>query len=109
MGAFAVQSPEKFRAFYIAHSNRIMFASDSVFEDRLDPNPGFDAILRCERNLLETRYFSSFRSEAVMLGLYLPRAALEDIFFRTAARLFPPHTHPAPERQTRAASLRAMS
>jgi predicted TIM-barrel fold metal-dependent hydrolase len=109
VGAFAVREPEKFRAFYIAHSDRIMFASDSVFEDKLDPDPGFDAILRCERNLLETRYFSSFRSEDVMLGLYLPRAALEDIFFRTATRLFPPHTLPAPERKTRAASLRAMS
>lgn len=109
VGAFAVRDPEKFRAFYIAHSDRIMFASDSVFKDRLDPNPGFDAILRCERNLLETRYFSSFRSEAVMLGLYLPRAALDDIFFRTAARIFPSGTHRASERQTRAASLGAKS
>ncbi len=109
VGAFAVRDPEKFRAFYIAHSDRIMFASDSVFEDRLDPNPGFDAILRCERNLLETKYFSSFRSEDVMLGLYLPRASLEDIFFRTAARIFPSDTHPATERQTRAASLGAKS
>jgi predicted TIM-barrel fold metal-dependent hydrolase len=109
VGAFAVQSPEKFRAFYIAHSDRIMFASDSVFEDKLDPDPGFDTILRCERNLLETRYFSSFRSNDVMLGLYLPRAALEDIFFRTASRLFPSRTHKASERQTRAASTGAMS
>lgn len=109
VGAFAEQSPEKFRAFYIAHSDRIMFASDSVFEDKLDPNRGFDAILRCERSMLETRYFSSFRSDAVMLGLYLPRAALEDIFFRTAERVFPARTHPASEGSTRAASPAAMS
>jgi predicted TIM-barrel fold metal-dependent hydrolase len=89
VGAFAVRAPEKFRAFYIAHSDRIMFASDSVFEDSLDEDPGLDEVLECERNLLETKYFSSFRSEEVMPGLYLPRAALEDIFFRTAARVFP--------------------
>ena len=94
VGAFAVRDPEKFRAFYIAHSDRIMFASDSVFEDQLGPDPSLDEILECERNLLETKYFSSFRSEDVMLGLYLPRATLEDIFFRTAARMFP-SAHPA--------------
>jgi len=87
VGAFAVRDPENFRAFYIAHSDRIMFATDSVYEDRLDPAPSFDAIVRCERNLLETRYFSSFRSDDVMEGLYLPRATLEDIFFRTAERV----------------------
>jgi len=109
VGAFAVREPEKFRAFYIAHSDRIMFASDSVFADKLDPEPGFDAILRCERALLETRYFSSFRSNDVMLGLYLPRATLEDIFFRTAAHVFPSRRYPESETHTRAASLGAMS
>ena len=89
VGAFAVREPEKFRAFYIAHSDRIMFASDSVFEDRLDEHPGLENILECERNLLETKYFSSFRSPDVMAGLYLPRAALEDIFFKTAQQVFP--------------------
>ncbi len=89
VGAFAVLAPEKFRAFYIARSDRIMFASDSVFEDQLDADPGFDNILECERNLLETKYFSSYRSQEVMPGLYLPRSALEDIFFRTAKRVFP--------------------
>jgi len=98
VGAFAVLAPEKFRAFYMAHSDRIMFASDSVFEDSLDEDPGLDEILECERNLLETKYFSSFRSEEVMAGLYLPRAALDDIFFKTAARVFPRRSgevHPA--------------
>ncbi len=89
VGAFAILSPEKFRAFYIAHSDRIMFASDSVYEDHLGTDPSLDEILECERNLLQTKYFSSFRSEEVMPGLYLPRATLEDIFFRTAARVFP--------------------
>lgn len=89
VGAFAVLAPEQFRAFYLAHSDRIMFASDSVFEDSLDEDPGLDEILECERNLLETKYFSSFRSKEVMAGLYLPRAALDDIFFKTAARVFP--------------------
>jgi predicted TIM-barrel fold metal-dependent hydrolase len=89
VGAFAVQAPEKFRAFYIAHSDRIMFASDSVYEDQLGTDPSLDEILECERNLLETKYFSSFRSQDVMPGLYLPRATLEDIFFKTAARVFP--------------------
>jgi predicted TIM-barrel fold metal-dependent hydrolase len=90
VGAFAVRAPEKFRAFYIARSDRIMFASDSVFEDRLDEDPSLDEVLECERNLLETKYFSSFRSEEVMPGLYLPRATLDAIFFKTAARVFPP-------------------
>ena len=89
VGAFANRAPETFRAFYIAHSDRIMFASDSVFEDDLGADPNLGEILQCERNLLETKYFSSFRSEAVMAGLYLPRAALEDIYFKTAARVFP--------------------
>ncbi len=89
VGAFAVLSPERFRAFYIAHSDRIMFASDSVYEDQLGTDPSLDEILECERNLLETKYFSSFRSEKVMPGLYLPRAALDDIFFKTASRVFP--------------------
>jgi predicted TIM-barrel fold metal-dependent hydrolase len=88
VGAFAILAPEKFRAFYIAHSDRIMFASDSVYEDELGTDPSLDEILECERNLLETKYFSSFRSEEVMPGLYLPRAALEDIFFKTAKRVF---------------------
>jgi len=95
VGAFAVLAPEKFRAFYIAHSDRIMFASDSVYEDSLDEDPGLDQILECERHLLETKYFSSFRSQDVMPGLYLPHATLEDIFFKTAARVFSkraPHT-----------------
>ena len=88
VGAFAILSPEKFRAFYIAHSDRIMFASDSVYEDELGTAPSLDEILECERNLLQTKYFSSFRSEEVMPGLYLPRAALEDIFFKTAEGAF---------------------
>jgi predicted TIM-barrel fold metal-dependent hydrolase len=92
VGAFVVKAPEKFRAFYIAHSDRLMFASDSVFEDSLGEHPAFDNILECERDLLETKYFSSFRSLGVMSGLYLPRAALEDIYFKTAARVFPPAT-----------------
>jgi predicted TIM-barrel fold metal-dependent hydrolase len=89
VGAFAVRSPEKFRAFYMAHSDRIMFATDSVYAERLGTDPELGDVLECERNLLETKYFSSFRSEEVMAGLYLPRAALEDIYFNTAARLFP--------------------
>jgi predicted TIM-barrel fold metal-dependent hydrolase len=92
VGAFAVLAPEKFRAFYTAHSDRIMFASDSVYEDQLGADPSLDEILECERNLLQTKYFSSFRSEEVMPGLYLPRAALEDIFFKTAERAFSKRT-----------------
>lgn len=106
VGAFAVHDPQKFRGFYLAHSNRIMFASDTVYEDRLGSNPSFDAILGCERSLLETKYFSSFRSDDVMTGLYLPRAALEDIYFRTAARVFPIRTGVIPQRETEADSHR---
>ena len=93
VGAFAVLAPEKFRAFYIAHSDRIMFASDSVYEDSLGANPDLGEVIGCERNLLETKYFASFRSQEVMEGLYLPRGALEDIYFRTAARVFPKRSH----------------
>jgi predicted TIM-barrel fold metal-dependent hydrolase len=89
VGAFAVLAPEKFRAFYIAHSGRIMFASDSVFEDNLGKNPSLAEIIACERNLLETKFFSSFRAEDVMPGLYLPRATLDDIYFKTAERVLP--------------------
>jgi predicted TIM-barrel fold metal-dependent hydrolase len=92
VGAFASRAPEDFRAFYIAHSDRIMFASDSVYEDSLGTEPNLGEVLECERNLLGTKYFSSFRSAEVMAGLYLPRAALEDIFFKTAARVFPTRT-----------------
>ena len=109
VGAFATQEPEKFRAFYIAHSDRIMFASDSVFEDRLDSAAGFEAILESERNLLETRYFSSFRSDDVMTGLYLPRATLEDIFFRTAAKILHLDARPIYQRETHADSHPAAS
>jgi predicted TIM-barrel fold metal-dependent hydrolase len=109
VGAFAVRDPEKFRAFYLAHSDRIMFASDSVYEDRLGSNPSLDAILECERNLLETKYFSSFRSEAVMTGLYLPRATLEDIYFKTTARAFPLRTGTVYQRETHADSRRGAS
>ena len=109
VGAFAVLDPEKFRAFYIVHSDRIMFASDTVYEDHLGSNPDLDAILGCERNLLETKYFSSFRSDDVMTGLYLPRATLEDIYFRTAARVFPIRTRVIYQRETHADSHRAES
>jgi predicted TIM-barrel fold metal-dependent hydrolase len=98
VGAFAAEAPQKFRAFYIAHSDRIMFASDSVYQDRLGANPDFGEVLGCERNLLETKYFASFRSGEVMAGLYLPRAVLEDIYFKTAGRVFPkrrPEEHAA--------------
>jgi predicted TIM-barrel fold metal-dependent hydrolase len=98
VGAFAVLAPDKFREFYIAHSDRIMFASDSVYEDRLGAHPDFGEVLGCERNLLETKYFASFRSGQVMAGLYLPRAVLEDIYFKTAARVLPkrvPEEHAA--------------
>jgi predicted TIM-barrel fold metal-dependent hydrolase len=110
VGAFAIREPEKFRAFYIAHSDRIMFASDSVYNDRLGSQPSLDEILECERNLLETKYFSSFRSQDVMTGLYLPRTTLEDIYFRTASHIF----FPAPagltkRRETHADSRRAAS
>ena len=89
VGAFASRAPEDFRAFYIAHSGRIMFASDTIYEDRLGAEPDLNEILECEHNLLETKYFSSFRSAEVMAGLYLPRGALEDVFFKTAAHAFP--------------------
>jgi predicted TIM-barrel fold metal-dependent hydrolase len=92
VGAFAARGPEKFHAFYIAHSDRIMFATDSVYEDSLGTEPDLGQILQCERNLLETKYFASFRSGQVTAGLYLPRAALEDIFFKTALRVFPSRT-----------------
>jgi predicted TIM-barrel fold metal-dependent hydrolase len=109
VGAFAIREPEKFRAFYIAHSDRIMFASDSVFKDRLGADPDLGEILECERNLLETKYFSSFRSQDVMTGLYLPRATLEDIYFRTASRIFPAPAGSANRRETRADSRRPLS
>ena len=109
VGAFAVHEPEKFRAFYIAHSDRIMFASDSVFEDRLGAEPSLDEILECERNLLETKYFSSFRSEDVMSGLYLPRSTLEDIYFRTASRIFLARGATTYQRETQADSRRTAS
>jgi predicted TIM-barrel fold metal-dependent hydrolase len=87
VGAFATAEPEKFREFYIAHSDRIMFATDSVIGDDLDESDLTDRI-ECERGLLEHKYFSCFRSESVMRGLYLPRAALDDIYHRTAERIF---------------------
>lgn len=87
VGAFATAEPEKFREFYIAHSSRIMFATDSVIEDDLDAENLADRI-ECERGLLERKYFTCFRSGGVMSGLYLPRASLDDIYERSAARIF---------------------
>ena len=88
VGAFAMRGIEQFRAFYIAHSDRIMFATDSVFENNLGKNPGLAEIIQGERDLLETKYFASFRSRDAMRGLYLPRAALENIYFKTAQHVF---------------------
>ncbi|HXN86680.1 MAG TPA: amidohydrolase family protein [Candidatus Binataceae bacterium] len=90
VGAFVTIAPDKFREFYIAHSNRIMFATDSVKQDSLDRDPDLGEVIECERQLLEAKYFSCFRSDLVMRGLYLPQAALDDIYFKTAARIFPP-------------------
>ena len=109
VGAFAVQEPEKFRAFYIARSDRIMFASDTVLKDELASDPALDEILDCERNLLETKYFAGFRSEDVMTGLYLPRATLEDIYFRTASKIFHLNAAPIYQRETDADSFRPAS
>lgn len=89
VGAFATIAPEKFRDFYIAHSDRIMFATDSVKQDSLG-DPDLGEVIECERQLLEAKYFSCFRSDLVMTGLYLPQVALDDIYFKTAARIFPP-------------------
>jgi predicted TIM-barrel fold metal-dependent hydrolase len=96
VGAFATTEPEKFRAFYIAHSDRIMFATDSVIEDDLDAHDFADRI-DCERGLLENKYFSCFRGESVMRGLYLPRATLDDIYHRAAERVLgaPPEAPPS--------------
>ena len=88
VGAFATNQPDQFRAFYIAHSDRIMFATDTVKRDSIDGDPSLGQIIGCERDLLETKYFSCFRSELVMRGLYLPRATLEAIYNKTATRVF---------------------
>jgi hypothetical protein len=45
----------------------------------------------------------------VMTGLYLPRATLEDIYFRTASRIFPALSAPPYQRETRADSRRTAS
>ncbi len=86
VGAFAIAHPEKFRAFYIAHSGRIMFATDSV-KDELDEDPPLDECIECERELLAAKYFSCFGA-GVLSGLFLPRGALEDIYHRTAEKVY---------------------
>jgi len=88
VGAFATNQPEEFRAFYIAHSDRIMFATDTVQRDSIDSEPSLAEVIGCERDLLETKYFSCFRSELVMHGLYLPQPTLDAIYNGTAARVF---------------------
>ena len=88
VGAFATNQPEQFRAFYIAHSDRIMFATDSVNRDSIDSEPSLAEVIGCERDLLETKYFSCFRSYFVMHGLYLPRSTLDAIYNKTASRVF---------------------
>lgn len=88
VGAFATNEPEKFRAFYIAHSDRIMFATDTVKRDSIDGDPNLGDVIGCERDLLEVKYFSCFRSDLVMHGLYLPRATLDEIYNKTASRVF---------------------
>lgn len=87
VGAFATTQPETFRAFYIAHSSRIMFATDAVIEDELDAG-ALAGRLECERGLLEHKYFSCYRSEGVMRGLYLPQSTLDDIYWRNAGQIF---------------------
>jgi hypothetical protein len=89
VGAFATAAPDKFRDFYIAHSDRIMFATDSVKQDSIEGDPALGEVIECERQLLEAKYFSCFRSDLVMRGLYLPQIALDNIYFKTAAGIFP--------------------
>ena len=93
VGAFASAHPEAFRDFYVAHSDRIMFSTDTVAEDGDDAH--FVDVVRCERGLLETKFFSCFRSDDTMHGLYLPRATLDDIYYKTARRVFPFLANPA--------------
>lgn len=87
VGAFAIAHPDKFRKFYIAHSGRIMFATDSV-KNEVDEDPPLAQCIECERELLETKYFSCPRSGGILRGLFLPREALEDIYHRTAEKVY---------------------
>ena len=64
-----------------------MFATDSV-KNQLDNDPPLGECIECERQLLETRYFSCFGSDQLMSGLSLPRSALEDIYYRTAQKVY---------------------
>ena len=88
---FHLVSRENLRDFMIEYSDRIMFGTDISRWDSEDQTPEYvHRYVRCFR-ILETRETvdGGFFGGDQMQGLDLPRQALENIYFRSAARAYP--------------------
>jgi predicted TIM-barrel fold metal-dependent hydrolase len=79
VGTYVVKNPEKFREFFIAHSDRIMFATDIVRGD-MSSNMIVEKWFQCGRDLLEKINFRCFLEKGWLQGMHLPKDVLINIY-----------------------------
>lgn len=84
VGSFAVNNSESFRSFIIKHQDRVMYASDIVKGDEVNPQltaPYIEKWFKCEKDLLEKTNFVCFlEGNRVLQGLHLPDSVLKNIY-----------------------------
>jgi len=92
VGTFAIEEPEKFRDFFIKHSDRIMFGTDIVRAPDVNKELDMKAWIQCEKDLLEKEKFTCFREKGregeMLKGLHLPADVLRNIYEVTPRKLY---------------------
>ena len=92
IGTFAIEEPEKFRTFFIRHSDRIMFGTDIVRASDVNTQLDMKAWIQCEKDLLEKEQFTCFREKGrekeILKGLHLPTDVLRNIYEVTPRKVY---------------------
>jgi len=92
VGTFAIEEPEKFRAFFIKHSDRIMFGADIVRAIDVNTQLNMKAWIQCEKDLLEKEQFTCYREKGrekeILKGLHLPPDVLRNIYEVTPRKVY---------------------
>ena len=85
VGVHATADPERYRDFFIKHSDRIMFAVDLVTDHYRDDMASY---YKCQMNLLEKSKFTCEILKGAFVGLNLPKEALDNIYWKTAKKVY---------------------
>jgi predicted TIM-barrel fold metal-dependent hydrolase len=88
VGTFAIEEPEKFREFFIKHSDRIMFGTDVVLASDVNKELDVKAWIQCEKDLLEKKEFTCYKEDGILKGLNLPFDTLKNIYEVTPRKVY---------------------